>query len=351
MRDVAVVGFHALPVLHADTERSVAEVVFEATTGVIEQTGVKRSEIGFTCSGSCDYALGQPFSFVMALDGASAWPPIAESHVEMDGAWALYESWVRLQHGDVDVAMVYAFGQSSLGNMADVRTLQLDPYVMAPLAPGPEVLAALQARALVEQGIATERAFAEIVASNRTRALQSSGSLVSDGVERDVEALLAEPHTAPPLRAHDAALGGDGGAAILLATGPIVDRLCARPAWIRGIEHRIESSVFGVRDLTVPTSFIQALEASGAANATLDQVELHAHYASEEFLLRKQLGLSAAAINRSGGSMCGDVPMVSGLSRIGHAAAAIHGGGADSTLGHATSGPCLQQNLVCWMEA
>jgi acetyl-CoA acetyltransferase len=351
MRDIAVVGFHALPVVQADTQRSVAEVVFDATSGVIEQTGVKRSEIGFTCSGSCDYAMGQPFSFVMALDGAGAWPPIAESHVEMDGAWALYESWVRLQHGDVDVALVYAFGQSSLGNMADVRTLQLDPYVMAPLGPGPDILAALQARALIEQGVATERAFAEIVAANRNAALQRAGNLVSEETERDVAALMARPHRAPPLRAHDAALEGDGGAAILLAAGPIAERLCARPAWIRGIDHRIESSVFGVRDLTVPTSFIQAFEASGAAHAALDQAELHAHYASEEFLLRREIGLPPSAINASGGALCGDVPMVSGLSRIGHAAAAIHRGTADSTLGHATSGPCLQQNLVCWMEA
>jgi len=40
-----------------------------------------------------------------------------------------------------------------------------------------------------------------------------------------------------------------------------------------------------------------------------------------------------------------------GLARIGSAAAEIMSGRADVALGHATSGPALQQNLVCVMEA
>jgi hypothetical protein len=40
-----------------------------------------------------------------------------------------------------------------------------------------------------------------------------------------------------------------------------------------------------------------------------------------------------------------------GLARIGHAAAEIISGRADVAVGHATSGPALQQNLVCVLEA
>ena len=43
--------------------------------------------------------------------------------------------------------------------------------------------------------------------------------------------------------------------------------------------------------------------------------------------------------------------MVAGLTRLGEAAAHIHDGRARRVLAHATSGPCLQQNLVCVMEA
>jgi hypothetical protein len=43
--------------------------------------------------------------------------------------------------------------------------------------------------------------------------------------------------------------------------------------------------------------------------------------------------------------------MATGLIRIGEAAARIHDGSARRTVAHATSGPCLQHNLVCVLEA
>src|SRR5439155_18091227 len=114
MRDVAIVSFAQYAVAH--TEHDEVEMLVPVITEVIERSGIPKKEIGFTVSGSCDYLGGRPFSFVMALDAVGAWPPISESHVEMDGAWALYEAWVRLQHGDIDSALVYAFGRSSQGD-------------------------------------------------------------------------------------------------------------------------------------------------------------------------------------------------------------------------------------------
>ena len=103
---------------------------------VLAQTGLKTSDIGFTCSGSTDYLAGRAFSFTMALDGVGAWPPISESHVEMDGAWALYEAWTKLLTGEADTALVYAYGKSSPGSVRDVLTRQLDPYYVAPAVAG-----------------------------------------------------------------------------------------------------------------------------------------------------------------------------------------------------------------------
>jgi hypothetical protein len=39
------------------------------------------------------------------------------------------------------------------------------------------------------------------------------------------------------------------------------------------------------------------------------------------------------------------------LNRIGEAASRVIDGRARSALAHATAGPCLQQNLVCVLEA
>jgi acetyl-CoA acetyltransferase len=337
MRDVAIVGYASTSV-RADNERNDVEILMPVVRDAIERSGVPQKEIGFTCSGSCDYLVGQPFSFVMALDAIGAWPPIEESHVEMDAAWALYEAWVRLQHGDIDSALVYGFGKSSLGDLPDVLVQQLDPYCVAPLWPDSISLAALQARAMLDAGICDERAMAEVAARSR-------------GNRADVEALLREPTITSPLRKHDCAPISDGAAAIVLAADDLARRVCARPAWIRGIDHRIEPHALGARDLTSSASTQLAGEKAGVVG-TIDVAELHAPFSHQEILLRRALGLNGnTRINPSGGALAANPMMSAGLIRIGEAAQRIIDGDAIRAVAHATSGPCLQQNLVCVLEA
>ncbi|MBA3303744.1 MAG: lipid-transfer protein, partial [Acidimicrobiia bacterium] len=152
MRDVAIVSFAQTRHVRAEPDRNEVEMLMPVVAEVLGAAGVGMDRVGFTCSGSSDYLAGQAFSFVMTLDAVGPWPPISESHVEMDGAWALYEAWVKLQLGDIDVALVYAYGKSSPGSVRDVLTRQLDPYHLAPLWPDAIALAALQARALLESG-------------------------------------------------------------------------------------------------------------------------------------------------------------------------------------------------------
>ena len=56
------------------------------------------------------------------------------------------------------------------------------------------------------------------------------------------------------------------------------------------------------------------------------------------------------AVNPSGGALAANPIMATGLVRIGDAADQIFGGGKHRALAHSTSGPCLQQNLVCILE-
>ena len=86
--------------------------------------------------------------------------------------------------------------------------------------------------------------------------------------------------------------------------------------------------------------------------APIEAAELHAAYTHEEGILREALGLTdGVVINPSGGPLVSNPPMVAGLTRIGHAFEQIHRHGKSRTLGHASAGPCLQQNLVCVLEA
>ena len=84
------------------TDKSETQLLLEVITDALEPLGLTRADVDFTCLGSCDYIAGQAFSFVQNIDAIGAWPPKRDSHVEMDGAWALYEAWVRLQDGDID---------------------------------------------------------------------------------------------------------------------------------------------------------------------------------------------------------------------------------------------------------
>lgn len=349
MRDIAVIASAQLP-----SERSGVgdemEMILPVVTEVLARAGLGKRDVGFTISGSCDLLLGRPFSFITGLDAVGAWPPIEESHVEMDGAWALYEAWVRLQHGDIDTALVYCFGRSSLGDLGQVLALQLDPYYLGPLWPDPVSLAALQARAMLDAGICTEREMAEIAARSRGSAAANPNAQIRRS--RPADELLREPYFHAPLRKHDCPPISDSAAAVVLAAGESARRLSKRPAWIRGIDHRTEPHQPGSRDLARSVSTEIAGKKAGVGRGRVDVAELHAPFSHQEVLLRRALELDAATtINPSGGALAANPMMVAGLLRIAEAARAITEGGAERAVAHATSGPCLQQNLVAVLEA
>ncbi len=177
--DIAIVGYAQTPSLR-DANPSEVQLLVPTVTAAIEMAGINRREIGFTCAGSCDYLTGGPFAFVSNLEAAGAWPPISESHVEADGAWALYEAWMRLQEGDIDIALAFGSGKSSPSDPAEVWAQQLDPYYLAPLALDPVSLAGLQARALLDSGKATERDFAQVVANSRRSAASNPNAQLKD---------------------------------------------------------------------------------------------------------------------------------------------------------------------------
>jgi acetyl-CoA acetyltransferase len=348
-RDVAVVAFAQSSHTRRSDQLSEVELVMPVLHDVLKQTGLTANRIGFTCSGSSDYLAGRAFSFTMALDGVGAWPPISESHVEMDGAWALYEAWVKLQTGEADTALVYSYGKSSPGSVRDVLTRQLDPYTLAPLWPDSVALAALQAQALIDAGLTDERRLAETAVRSRRAATANPHAQLRGSA--DVEELLGRPYEVEPLHRHDCPPISDGAVAVILAAGDTARGLHASPAWISGIDHRIEAHQPGVRDLTASPSTRLAAASAGAFDAPLDAAELHAAFTAQEVVLRRALDLDdGVKVNLSGGPLAANPVMAAGLIRIGEAAALIHRGEAGRVLAHATSGPCLQQNLVAVLE-
>jgi hypothetical protein len=290
----------------SEPERNEVEMLLPVIHDVLGKAGLTQRDIGFTVSGSSDYLQGFTFAFVGALDAVGAWPPIRESHVEMDGAFALAEAVEVLQHGSangesVDTALVYAFARPSRGDLDRTLAIQLDPYSVAPLWPDARSLAGLQAQAMRDSG-----RFSDV------------------------------PDVPPTVVA-------DGAAALVLAVGDRAREITSSPAWIRGIDHRIESPNFGGRDLTTSASTRTAAAAAGAVD--IDAAWLHVLYPHQELLLREAIGLNGQPVDAAAGPM-----MVGGLQRIAAAADAIAAGRARRAVAHATSGACLQQNLVAVLE-
>ena len=348
MEDIAIVALAQTPSYrqYKDSEPS---LLMGLTNEILAETGLDRHDIDFTIAGSCDYLSGLPFAFVSNVDGFGAWPPVYESHVEMDGAWALFEGWVRLQMGDIDTCLVAGSGKSSPGQPREIFPLQMNPYYHAPLGLDPVSMAGLQANALIEKGLATERDFAEIVSRSRRDGLANPYAQVSKDVS--VDDLLKEPYLASPLRQHDLPPISDGAASVLIARGDKARELSDNPIWIRGIDHRMESSHPGLRDLTELPGVRAAATKLGLHDGPIDLAELCVRYSPEEIVLRRALELGDdVKINPSGGPLCGHPVMATGLTRVIEAARRIRSGEAGRALAHAASGPALQQNLLCILE-
>lgn len=248
MRDVAVVSYAQSPCLAANRRDDMADILLPVIREAVDVVGIERDEINFYASGSHDFFEGRTFAYIESLDAVGAWPPISESHVEMDAAWAFAEAWFWLQLGQGDIALVYGIGRGSLPQDLDqVMPAQLDPYFLAPLRPHRDALAGLQACAAIDAGLTSEQHMAEIVA--RCLAAATGNPRAQKSGHVSVEDLMAAPYVSSPLREHDVSPPGDAAAVVVLAAGDTARRLADRPAWVRAVDHRIDTHYPGMRDL------------------------------------------------------------------------------------------------------
>ncbi len=274
-----------------------------------------------------------------------------ESHVEMDGAFALYEAWIKVLTGEADIALAYGFGKSSAGDLRRVLALQLDPYVMAPLWPDSVSIAALQARLGLDKGLWTERGMAEVAARSRAAAISNSqGPACRLGQRRRTARRAVHCRSAARAR-----LRADH------RRRRCRHHRCRRPGprTVRaaGLDHRLRAPhrfrlVRGTRPDHVAVGGRRRrwrLAATGTASMSLSctrRSRIRRSCCARPRPARLSRGSARPAARWPGNPM-----FAAGLARIGHAARQIISGAAGRALGHATSGPALQQNLVCMMEA
>lgn len=351
MLDIAIVAYHQSRAVADAGACNEVELIMPVLSEVYAQVGIDNAQdVDFVCSGSCDYLQGAAFAFVAGVDALGAVPPIKESHVEMDAAWALYESILKIRMGQAESALVYGFGKSSPGELPIVLSQQLDPYYLAPQWIDSISLAALQARLLLDGGIISERDMAEVVSRSRRNALNNPNAQLAGDVS--IDEVLAQDTYLSPLRKWDCCPVSDGASAVIICTVDKARAWGVPYARITGIDHRMETHNVGMRDLTDSVSTRAAAKTAGLGQGQVDVAELYAPFSHQELILRRALGLGeGTGINPSGGVLAGNLMMASGLSRIGEVFRRIVDGEAARGVAHASSGPCLQHNLVAVLES
>ncbi|MFN2613669.1 MAG: lipid-transfer protein [Actinomycetota bacterium] len=338
MRRVAIVAVAQSVHSPRRDDATPAELVYPVVRDAVAACGFERHEIAYTTAGSADVLEGRPFSFGFALDVAGAVPPIEESHIEGDGAWAAYDAWIRIQSGDVDSAIVIAWGKSSEGSLAHVMNATLDPFYESPLGLDDVAIAALQARACGFDD-ATLRAVVE-----RARAGGARNPFVSTAFERPP---LDSPFVVEPLRRSYLPPVTDGACALVMTITPRTEPL----AWIAGVAHATDAASIGARVVTDASSARVAFERawSMAGFTSVDIAELHTRFPHHELMLRDIFSLNGSTVNASGGPLAADPIMATGLVRLGDAATQAGARGVRA-LAHATAGHALQSNIVWMLE-
>ncbi len=360
LRNVAVVGFAQMPVVARDEHRMATEMLYPIVVEALQQVGVDRDGIDYQVSASTDYMDGRPFGFVAALDVMGSWPPRQDLHLEMDGSFAAYYAWVKIQSGEVDTAIVCGHGKTSEGKPERVLNLQLDPYYHAPLGLTPTATAALQASAYMARTGATDADLAAVAARNRTAGARNGDNQVRSAAGADE--LRKTDWVVEPLRRGYLPPVGESATCLVLAAEGKAEKLCDRPAWIHGVDHRTEMQTLGARDLSrsagASLAAQKAFAMAGLGGAKdVDLVELLATNPAEELIVCEALGVDAKSakpvVNPSGGALCANPVMSTGLIRLGEVFRQLSGragdravSGARRAIAHAAQGHCLQQNVV-----
>ena len=219
-------------------------MLMPVVTEVFANIGVTKADMGFVCSGSTDYLVGAPFSFVMALDAVGVWPPDAREP-RRDGRRLGPVRGVDAAPGGRDrhrprlQLRALVAQRSSTGSWPcsstriTWRPCGPTPWPWPPCRPRRSSTPARPPRR-------TSRRWRPGAGATRSATPTPRWPRTSRADE-----LLRDDYVVAPLRRHALPPITDGVAAVVLAAGDRARDLCDRPAWITGIDHRIETHALG----------------------------------------------------------------------------------------------------------
>lgn len=193
----------------------------------------------------------------------------------------------------------------------------------------PAMYALLATRHMAEYGTTSEQ-FAAVAVAARRWAMRHPQALMRPRGEIDVAAVLASPMVASPFHMLDCSVPCEGGGAMLVTSGEVARRICAQPAYVRGMgefhSHGYQSQVdeFGV-SVGAREAGRQAFRTSGLTPADIDVVEIYDAFSAMPLICLEDLGFcgkgEGGALVESGAILPGgDLPLntYGGLMSFGH---------------------------------
>jgi acetyl-CoA C-acetyltransferase len=378
MDEVAIVGWaqteHRGAYIHETSQALIYGVVNEA----LSSCGLTVHDIDFIVDAGNDLLDGRGVSACVTVDAMGGHFK-EEARVAGEGLLAAIYACMRIAGGFFSTGLVVAYGKSSESPAVKQSQLMCDPFYTRPLGLDASAAAAMQARAYMHKYGVSEAAPAGVAVKNRAAGLENGYALMRRGVS--LQEVMDSPQVMSPIRELEAAPVTDGACAIVLADGNVSRAIKARRAWVSGLGHCTDGYSLGSRDLFRAASAGRAAAAAysqagiGDPARQLDLLEVTESFAHQELMLYEALGLcgegeaeallasgatapgGATPVNVSGGALCANPVVATGLVRLAEACAQVTGrqegarvSGAKRALAHGAGGLAMQSAACLVVE-
>lgn len=379
MREAAVLGWAQTPHAREATGETPQSMVFDVVTRALASCEMTIRDMDVVIDAGSDLLDGRSTSNRAMIDASGAHFK-EEVKVAGDGLVAAIYALMRVTSGYASTALVVAYGKSSESSVRGQTAALSDPFFLRPLAVDALAAGALQARAyMYEYGVGPDAA-ARVAVKNRESGTRNPFAQMRSSVT--LEEVTSSLELVSPIRELEACPVTDGACAVVIADRQTSRTAAVRPAWISGVGYGADPFSPGARALYRVQSAARSAEKAYAMAGISDPLrelgvlEICEFYAYQELMLYEALGLcgegeaelllesgatgpgGGTAVNPSGGVLCANPLVATGLVRLAEAAAQVSGRagdvqveGVEKALAHSSGGLAMQSAAVMVLES
>ncbi len=374
MEKVAIVGVGQTKYERRKKGASFADMVFEATSKALDDSGLTIKDIDNVVSVSNDFWDGRTISS-MAIQDACGSRHKDISTVEGDGVYGALYGMMRTLSGSFSTTLVVAHHKGSESKMNLITNAMFDPIYTRKLGMDSITSSALQASAYMNKFEVTQEQCAKVSVKNHGNAKNNPYAQLP--MDITVDDVMNSRALSTPIKLLDASPISDGAAAIILATETVATKAKTKPVWISGVGYCCDAYHLGDRDLTISPALKSASQKAYSMSGItdpinqVDVVELYDAFSYMELMWLEGLGFAEYGqagklidegvtqmdgklpVNPSGGCLSAHPVLVAGLARIIEVTLQLRGeadqrqvNGAKTGLAHGINGPCGQSHCV-----